>query len=196
MRQSYQLIIRDRNVYRYRQLASFLFGINAAIFLMFALRSDSVSGKIILCTVSFIMVAYAFYNWKYKTNKEKSYIAVYLLAAAVWALETPFWYFSVVLLLLLILQYRMEKDFIITFNNEDIVLTSFPARRYAWPDFNNIVLRDGLLTMDFKNNRVMQVEPDWNNTTGLPGNETWDAGEAYPDIEKEFNEFCKKRLAL
>ena len=46
-------------------------------------------------------------------------------------------------------------------------------------DLNNVILKDDLLTLDFKNNRLLQLL--------VTSTET--------DInEKEFNEFCKVKL--
>lgn len=186
MQSSYTFIIKDKKYKSYKKLASFLFLINAILFIILALRSVSISGKLILFTSSCILIAYAFYNWQYKKKKERSYMIMYLLTAIVWISDTPFWYFSIFLLLLLLLQSRMESDFAISLSGQHILVNGFIKSSYGWPDFNNIVLKDGLLTLDFKNNRVLQVEPDWNMSA--------EEGEGYPETEKEFNEFCHQHL--
>ena len=194
MQPFYKLIIKDKKYQDYKILASFLFLINAIIFIILAIRSTSISNKLILFTASFMLIVYSVYNWSYKKKKERSYIIVYLLIAAVWVSDTRFWYFSVFLLLLLVLQFRMESDFMISLSGQNIVVNGFIKKDYLWSDLNNIVLKDGLLTLDFKNNRVLQVEPDWNMSVAMKGIESWEAGEGYPETEKEFNEFCKERL--
>ncbi|MEO5892804.1 MAG: hypothetical protein ABIQ31_21320 [Ferruginibacter sp.] len=52
-------------------------------------------------------------------------------------------------------------------------LLSSPA--YQWNEFSNIILKDNLLTIDFKNNKLIQVSIDESKMT---------------IDEKEFNEFC------
>ncbi|MGC5098563.1 hypothetical protein ACPXA0_26545, partial [Escherichia coli] len=44
----------------------------------------------------------------------------------------------------------------IAFDKEEIVINSFPKKRYTWNELNNVVLKDGLLTIDFKNNKMLQ----------------------------------------
>jgi hypothetical protein len=194
MQQFYKLTIKDKKYKGYKKLASFLFLINAIVFITLALGSSSISNKLILFTSSFILIAYSVYNWSYKKKKERSYIIVYILIAAIWISDTPFWYFSILLLLLLVLQFRMESDFTISLTNQHIIVNGFIKKSYGWPDFNNIVLKDDLLTLDFTNNRILQVEPDWNVSAPNAGIESWGVGEGYPETEKEFNDFCHQQL--
>jgi hypothetical protein len=39
-----------------------------------------------------------------------------------------------------------------------ILPTTFSQRLIGWNQLNNVILRDDLLTLDFKNNKVMQLE--------------------------------------
>lgn len=194
MQQFYKLIIKDKKYEDYKKLASFLFLINAIIFIALALRSTSISNKLILFTSSFILIAYSVYNWSYKKKKERSYIIVYVLIAAIWISDTSFWYFSILLFLLLVLQFRMESDFTISFSDQNIIVDGFIKKSHGWPDFNNIVLKDDLLTLDFTNNRILQVEPDRNMSIAPTGIEAWEVGSDYPETEKEFNDFCRQQL--
>ncbi len=61
----------------------------------------------------------------------------------------------------------------------DTIITikkTFSRKQYSWDDFSNIVLKDDLLTLDFKNNKVLQLEVE-NNAGDNP-----------------FNEYCRKKL--
>ena len=51
--------------------------------------------------------------------------------------------------------------------------------KYNWDEFENIIFKDNLLSLDFKNNKLIQLEID----------------EGWEEINVElFNEFCKKNL--
>ncbi len=65
------------------------------------------------------------------------------------------------------------------FSENEIVLNDFPVKRYEWNEFNNIVLKDGLLTLDFTNNKIYQKEIE---------------SEYSSAEEKEFNDFCNTQL--
>ncbi len=65
----------------------------------------------------------------------------------------------------------------VAFDDEEIVINSFPKQTFQWDAVNNVVLKDGLLTIDLKNNKVIQKEVD---------------AQISPEIEAEFNRFCQK----
>ena len=65
------------------------------------------------------------------------------------------------------------------FDAVEISLNSFPRKIYLWPDVKNVVLKDGLLTIDLKNNTLIQKQVN---------------DPVEKEIEDEFNEFCKEQL--
>ena len=67
----------------------------------------------------------------------------------------------------------------IAFDENEIVKNSFPKKRFSWSELNNVVLKDGLLTIDFKNNQLIQKELESNTTEAL---------------ENEFNAYAKLHL--
>ena len=69
----------------------------------------------------------------------------------------------------------------IGFDQEGITTNSIPSRFYTWDEISNVVLRGGLLTIDFKNNKLYQKEVQ-NKVTRL--------------LEDEFNTFCHSQLEV
>ena len=68
---------------------------------------------------------------------------------------------------------------IVKIDEQLVTYPSFPRKKIRWPMLNNIILKDGLLTIDLKNNKLIQQYLD----------------EKSPVVnEKEFNDFCKKQL--
>jgi hypothetical protein len=62
-----------------------------------------------------------------------------------------------------------------------IIYPSFPKTSFSWNDLNNIILKDGLLTIDFKNNKLAQSE-------------VVNGDNDYALNEKEFNDFCSQQI--
>lgn len=60
-----------------------------------------------------------------------------------------------------------------------ILYPSFPVKKITWPSLNNVILKDNLLTIDLKNNKLIQQPVDVSKSS--PG-------------EKDFNEFCRQQL--
>lgn len=67
----------------------------------------------------------------------------------------------------------------IGFSTDEVVLNTFPRKRFGWNEIANVVLKDNLLTVDFKNNRLIQKELDEGVSI---------------QTEREFNEFCRVQL--
>ncbi|MET0392387.1 MAG: hypothetical protein ABW019_04565 [Chitinophagaceae bacterium] len=177
----FRFTIKDKRAGGYSRIASLLFLVNAIVFFMMGWGTAVISQKIVLLSVSVILLAYALYTWLYRKKKDRSYLLVYLLLTAVWTTQTPFWYFGILFLVLLLLQHSMDKELVISLSATDVVIAGLTRRSYPWASFNNIVLKDGLLTLDFTNDRVIQAEP----AAGAKD---------YTYSEKEFNEFCREQL--
>jgi hypothetical protein len=182
---SFKFIIKDSRYNNYKKIASSLFLLNAFLFISVALRIASLFSKIVLLSAALIIIVYAIYLWKYKKQKEKSFVFVYIFTAIIWITQTPSWYFALVLSVLLFIQLKLENDALIIISDDGILIQSLRQSRYEWTAFSNIVLKDGLLTLDYRNNKILQVEPDWLQTI---------MDKEYTELEKEFNDFCRQQL--
>lgn len=70
----------------------------------------------------------------------------------------------------------------IGFSEQLIVRKGITTKTYAWNELNNVMIKDDLLTMDFKNNTLLQAYTDDEDD------------EEYDVEDEEFNDYCRKRL--
>ena len=105
-----------------------------------------------------------------------------LLLAAIGWFVTPLPWIGLLFVLLTFLEYQTKRPLEIGFDTDTIVINTLIPRRFGWADFNNVILKDGLLTLDFRNNRLLQKE--------VVDDEEQDDAD-----EEEFNMFCRERLA-
>jgi hypothetical protein len=106
----------------------------------------------------------------------------WLLAAAIgWIGTTATPWVGAFFFLLAFLEYQTKRPLEIGFDRDRIVMNTLIKRRFDWTMFNNVILKDGLLTLDFKDNRLLQREI-------ADDEEEDDADEA------EFNAYCQERL--
>jgi len=56
---------------------------------------------------------------------------------------------------------------------------TFPKKTYQWNEVTNVILKDGILTVDLRNNKIFQKEIET---------------DVSPMVEHEFNDFCKQFL--
>ncbi|GAA0547546.1 hypothetical protein [Chitinophaga japonensis] len=79
-------------------------------------------------------------------------------------------------------EYNILKPVYVLMDITGITLpATFSSRTVAWNQLNNVVLRNDLLTIDFKNNKILQLEV----LDDIPGIK-----------EDEINGFCRSRLAI
>lgn len=106
----------------------------------------------------------------------------WLLIAGIFWIGMPYlqWIF-LLFFILAFLEYQARYPLEVGFDFDRIVINSLVRKKFSWTDFNNIILKDGLLTLDFKSNKLFQKE-------------TIDDDEPDAD-EDEFNEYCRTRLA-
>lgn len=106
----------------------------------------------------------------------------WLLIAGLGWLGMPFLpWLGILFFLQSFLEYQVKRPLEIGFSGKQVVINTLFKRSYDWTDFNNVVLKDGLLTLDFKNNRLLQKE--------VVDDEDEDDAD-----ETEFNEYCQSRL--
>lgn len=103
-------------------------------------------------------------------------------AGVVWVGLTSVPWIAALFFLLAFLEYQTKRPLEIGFDHDHVAINSLIPRRFEWTAFNNVILRDGLLTLDFKTNRLMQKE-------------VADDDEEDDADEEEFNAFCRDRLA-
>lgn len=84
-----------------------------------------------------------------------------------------------VLILFMIYLRRIEHGELIVVSESNVILPGLTGHRIVeWDQLTNVIKRDDLLTLDFKNNKLMQVQII--NSNDVP--------------ENEFNQFCRQKL--
>lgn len=91
-------------------------------------------------------------------------------------LKWNIWLFAALNVVLYFFFFIATRKLGVVVTEKNITYPSFPAREIEWKELQNIVIKDGVLTIDFKNNKLLQAEIE-----DLPN-------------ENKFNEFCKTQL--
>ncbi|RYG03642.1 MAG: hypothetical protein EOO02_07935 [Chitinophagaceae bacterium] len=177
---TYLVTLRNENV-KYIDAISLL--ICTASALMFLREHLITSQNTIKYIVGFIFVAFLVGRniWLQFFRKAETvkYNRALFFAALVWTIMPYFQWLVFPLALLGFFEFHAKFPLEIGFTDKVIVFNSLFKKKYTWQDFNNIVLKDNMLTLDFKSNKLFQKE-------------TIDEdGEADED---EFNDFCRQYL--
>jgi len=86
------------------------------------------------------------------------------LAAVILFVATRSIPFAAILMLYGLLVKKIYKNPLVTVNTKGISITKMLGNPiHEWSEFNNIILKDSLLTLDFKNNKLFQLNIRENN---------------------------------
>ena len=175
----FELLLKNEKIRSYRRIATFLILINIAVFILLAVRTNSYTVKIICfatpAVLTFFLFVHVFFNG-FKKNIYQTIDLCFMVVA--WMLMAK-WLAAVVCIILLFLYLNSINPLKISLSNEDIRYISFPSKILKWSDLGNVVLKDDILTIDFKNNKLLQAEIE--------------DGDIRIN-EEEFNEFCRQQL--
>jgi hypothetical protein len=131
----------------------------------------------------FILLIFFAWSINQIRKKEKVHFFLLLLIAGFGLITIhPFQWVGLIYLLMAVLERYALLSPEIGFSRDHIRFNGWPEKKYAWSEFSNILLKDGILTMDFRNNKLFQKETD----------DTVDPD--YDGSEDEFNQFCKDQL--
>jgi hypothetical protein len=80
------------------------------------------------------------------------------IAAVILFIATRSVPFSIILAAVGLLIKKLNKNPIVEVDKEGVSIKKmFGNHLHSWGEFNNIILKDNLLTLDFKNNRLLQL---------------------------------------
>lgn len=177
---NFEISIRNEKAKFYNRLSWFIIAINIALFLYLAFFSTDKSelkksfGVLVLLVICFGLYLY-FKSTKYQIGLHPFSFLIILG----WIVIGRFW-FAGINVLFDILSTISTRKFTVIFSQANVVYPSFPTKTIPWHKLNNVILKDGLLTIDFKSNKIIQQYVDESKTNVN---------------EKEFNEFCRQQLS-
>ncbi len=83
------------------------------------------------------------------------------MAAIILLIATGTFTFSLLLLLFGMLTNLLHKTPVITIDATEVRINKVLSNKgYRWAEFSNIILKDNLLTIDFEDNKILQLEVD------------------------------------
>lgn len=178
----YKYVVILKNLqYRYIDLLGLLLSILSAVAFARELTLASKVGVAYLIGLIFV-AGVVIYNLIQSRRKRKVYYSrALLIAALVWMKMPYLQWLAFVFIILGLLEYQAKYSVEIGFTDDRVVINYMFKKVYRWDQFTNIVLKDGIITLDFTNNRILQREIEE------------DDDEEDAD-EEEFNAYCRTRI--
>ncbi len=180
--ESYSIVIKNEKIRWYNRLGLFILFINGIYFSFLLVKIFGDGNYIIIAAGILISFCGIFLNFKSSLkNKDPrvSFSFFFILLAITWLLCLNYW-LTAALIILAVFDFITRMKQAIHFFRDKIELHFFPKRTIAWHELNNAILKDRILTLDFKNDHLLQGEID---------------NESYSIDENEFTGFCRSQLS-
>ena len=180
--QKFKLNLTNDKVKQYQLFALLIILFNCIAFIYLAVTRSDIRFRCI-GVVTWICALFVIQHFAKKRGREFSAKAGAILIIIAVYLSFKFWWPAAIMAILAMLYIISIRQFILSVSESNIIYPSFPGKTIQWNELNNIIMKDGLLTLDFKNNKLIQV---------LVSKDKSDTG----IDERDFNDFCKKQLSV
>jgi hypothetical protein len=169
-----ELAIQNEKVSSIRLICILLVIFNGIFFLLLIInKTFLITGYIGLALIVLYLSYRIFDTNKLPRLKFDGWIL--LLLAFVWLPISL--YIFLAELVLFFLYYSATAKKIYAFSEKLIKEKNFPWRKYDWNELSNVILKDDILTMDFRNNKLIQLPVEQNTI-----------------VEHNFNNFAAQQL--
>ncbi|HEX5652376.1 MAG TPA: hypothetical protein VFX58_04850 [Chitinophagaceae bacterium] len=177
----YTVILKNDKIQRYDRMALLLCIAQLTVFIVFAVYAEEKFTRIAAMGGA-VLVAIAlsvhFFLKRIRHNQGTPYLHAGLWLSTMTWISMLNWLAAAGSLVLELFYQQSKKVLRINFAPGKIELSAFTRKTIFWEELNQVILKDGLLTIDFRNNRIIQAEI-------MP------AGKEIN--EDEFNEFCRQQ---
>ena len=177
-KKSFELVDNISKLMLLLALAAFIFDSSFTIYSQNTKLTTSAAWLLVCISVS-ILAWWSFCSWQERRGLIPYYRFALMFAAWGWTVVPSGLWISLIYIAACFLEKPVKVAPEVAFDDEEIVFNSFPKQRYLWDAVNNVVLKDGLLTIDLKNNTLIQKEVN---------------DPVSADIEAEFNRFCQSSV--
>ncbi len=176
---SYQFIIPNKKLVTYQVFSYIIILLNIAGLYLLSPQQESWSQGIYLLLL--LLSAFrAIGDYKAYKNKQglKSNVLLLIILALFWS-RTEYNMGIWINLLLAGLYFISTRKLKIMVSEEGVSYPTFPAKNIQWSEISNLILKDDILTIDLKNNKIYQHEVEYTDNAVN---------------EPEFNDFCRTKL--
>lgn len=183
MQQEYRIVIKNER-YNYIRIFQIVFLAIMSIFFIIAAyyKNDifAFTWPVLICFSIFIAQNQADFT-RYKFFRITNFLESGFLWTIAGSILLFTWWIALLVILIAVLQLFIKKQYEIILTKQSVIIKAPPEKEISWQSLQNLVVKDELLTIDYKNNKIFQaaIIPELSNI----GNEA------------EFNDFCRLQLA-
>ena len=174
----FELILKKEKQRSYIRFSWLIIIGNLALFVyLSSLSGFNNIGPLLYVVLAIIAIVVIHYSKEQRENP-RLYI-LFLIIILGWINTRTYWWVAFPILIFMVLDEIARRELIVKVFTDKIVYPSWPHREIKWKELSNVILKDRMLTIDFKSDKLIQQLIDEKKTQ---------------IDEKEFNAFCRRQL--
>jgi hypothetical protein len=170
------IILKNEKLNSYTFLGWLTIALNFFAFIYVGIRSYEGILALPFYAAGLLSVIFLFKMISSREDVESDTLSLSFSVAIIAWIVLQFYWIAVAIFILFLFEDISRRKLTVIVYDDRIVYPSFPKRVIEWKDINNVVLRDNLLTIDLKNNKIFQNEI------------------LSPASEMEFNSYCEAKI--
>lgn len=173
------LEIPNERLKTYKKVAFIILTLNFLGFGYVFIRTIGNASLIAVVALIINAIPWLFFLLNKKHIKSPVIESVFLASGCIWVYFGNVW-MGIMLLLFAVMSFFTNKKTVVSVDEEGVLYPSFPVRKYLWADIIQVLCKDDILTIDLKDNKLLQLNIEKKFA------ENFD--------ENEFNEFCLSKI--
>ena len=180
MMTKYQITLPNDKAKAYNRISLLVLAINLLAFGLSFFKQHSLAAYIAAMIMMFV-ISFALFLYISKNIKLQNKVTIVAigLSAITWLLLGDYVLMFLMGLVAAVSFYTLQKP-VVYFMDEGVAYPSFPKKMYPWSEVNQVMLKSNVLTIDLKNNQLMQFALPDETIVGIN--------------EDAFNEYCRGRV--
>jgi hypothetical protein len=171
----FEIILKNDKTKFYKFIALLLVLLNLAVFIFHLIADVHFYEAAAALLLSGLYLIYQRYAAKKNTSVYFINGLTFFILAGSWVALQNYWIAFACAALAILYHLSLQKlQFVV--NDNFVKKMNFPQKVYSWEMLANVMLRDNILTIDLKNNKLIQLEIESNIS------------------ESQFNEFAQQQL--
>ena len=172
----FSMLLKNEKLRTYTAISWLIIALNFIAFIYMGVSGRAGIANLPYFAAGLLVVIFTFRFISKREDFENDSISLCFSIAIISWIVLQFYWVAAIIIFLFLFQDISRRKLTVLFYDDRIVYPSFPKRTIEWKELSNVILKDGILTIDLKNNKVYQ-----NEITS-------------PASEMDFNEFCDNKL--
>lgn len=173
--EKFEIELKNEKSKTYTIISWLITCMNMLGFIYFAYAETGSARVFSISAAVLLLIILIFHRKAIHLNKFDHFAVAFTIIIVGWILLSSYITAAINFILYIFQDISRRKLLVLVFADR-IIYPSFPRKTLLWSDLNNVIVRDGILTIDQQDNRVFQ-------------------NEIISEInESDFNEFCRQHL--